>query len=158
MTGAPRFDVLIEDDGWGRHIGDAQAVCEQALRLTLPQNADTEVSFLFTSDEAIRKLNADYRGKDQPTNVLSFPMVQIAADDPFPPMLGDVIMARQTVQAEAEQLGITMHDHIMHLLIHGLLHLTGHDHEDDDEAEMMEAKERELLASIGIADPYEVTP
>ena len=155
--------MLIADEGWHQHIADGAAICETALNIVLTdqykpadglQSQQTEVSFVFTSDSAIAVLNTDYRGKQKPTNVLSFPMVQIALGDPVPPMLGDVVMARETMEMEAQQAGISVHDHTMHLLIHGILHLLGHDHETDEEAELMENQERALLASLGIADPY----
>ena len=154
MSNTVALDVLIEDEGWQPHIADGADICRRAVMAVLPEGTTTEVSFVFTTDDAIARLNADYRGKNGPTNVLSFPLVQIAVGDAIPPMLGDVVMARQTVEAEAEEAGIPVRDHIMHLLIHGLLHLVGHDHEDDAEAGRMEALETELLAGLGIADPY----
>ena len=98
---------------------------------------------------AVRDLNARFRDKDKPTNVLSFPAPESAA-----PHLGDVVLAYGVCAAEAEAQGKTLSDHLSHLVVHGVLHLLGRDHEDDAEAEEMEAEEREILAGIGVADPY----
>ncbi|MEM1365061.1 MAG: rRNA maturation RNase YbeY [Pseudomonadota bacterium] len=158
MSDFVALDVMVEDEGWKAFIGDGADMCRQAAKLALPVKTPTEVSFVFTTDDAIAQLNAEYRGKEGSTNVLSFPLVQIAVGDPIPPMLGDVVMALGVVTSEAADAGIEVRDHILHLLIHGLLHLIGHDHETDEEAELMENEERRLLASVGIADPYAVSP
>jgi probable rRNA maturation factor len=107
----------------------------------------TELSILFTDDAAIRKLNAEWRGKDRPTNVLSFPQAS-------GPLLGDVILAAETVRDEAALARKPIEDHMAHLIVHGFLHVIGYDHEADEEAEAMEAVEREALKRMGIADPY----
>lgn len=118
------------------------------------------IGVLFTGDAELQALNREWRGKDKPTNVLSFPMLEradlLAIGDKGPPeMLGDLAIARETVMREAEQKGIACADHVAHLVIHGLLHLAGHDHEiGEAEAETMEALERSALAKMGIADPY----
>jgi probable rRNA maturation factor len=106
-----------------------------------------ELSILFTNDEAVRRLNAHYRGKDKPTNVLSFPQ-------PSGPLLGDVVLAAETVRAEAALAGKPLEAHMAHLIIHGFLHLLGYDHWGEEEAEAMEAVERAALERIGIPDPY----
>ena len=111
----------------------------------MPEGA--ELSILFTDNPAVQRLNAQYRGEDKPTNVLSFP--QSAG-----PLLGDIVLAWETVRDEAALAGKPIEAHMAHLIIHGFLHLLGHDHEADDEAEAMEALEREALEKIGIADPY----
>ena len=117
-------------------------------------------SILFTSDEQVHELNKEWRGKDKPTNVLSFPMLEredllaLEADGP-PEMLGDIALAYETCQREADEKGVTLRDHTAHLLVHGFLHLAGHDHVDSDEqAAAMEKLEIEALAILGIADPY----
>ena len=117
-------------------------------------------SILFTSDEQVHELNNDWRGKDKPTNVLSFPMLEredllaLGADGP-PEMLGDIALAYETCQREAEEKGVSLRDHTAHLLVHGFLHLAGHDHVGSDEqAAAMEKLEIEALAILGIADPY----
>ena len=112
-----------------------------------PPQGGREVSILFTNDEAVRRLNAQYRGKDKPTNVLSFPQ-------PAGPLLGDVVLAAETVRAEAALAGKPLEAHMAHLIIHGFLHLIGYDHGGEEEAEAMEAVERAALERIGIPDPY----
>ena len=108
---------------------------------------DAELSILFTDDAHVRRLNARYRGKDRPTNVLSFPQAS-------GPLLGDIILAFETVEEEARLAGKQLKAHMAHLIIHGFLHLLGYDHEGEAEAEAMEALERAALARIGIPDPY----
>jgi probable rRNA maturation factor len=117
--------------------------------------SDTEVSVKFTSDAEVRALNAAWRGRDKATNVLSFPM----ADEPEgAPMLGDIVLAQGVCAEEAREKDVPVETHAMHLVVHGTLHLLGYDHETgDDDAEEMEAIERQALASLGIADPYAVT-
>ena len=116
---------------------------------------DFEVSVKFTSDDEVRSLNAEWRGKDQATNVLSFPM----SEDPgSAPMLGDVVLAAGVCDREAREKGVALEAHAAHLVVHGTLHLLGYDHETGDaDAEEMEAAERRALAAMGIADPYQVT-
>lgn len=123
-----------------------------------------EVSIKFTSDNEVQALNAAYRGKDKPTNVLSFPMVEpellesIAAADNGEILLGDIILAHGVCAAEADEKGVAVETHASHLVVHGMLHLLGYDHEQgDEEAEAMEAIERQALGKLGISDPYLVT-
>lgn len=120
-----------------------------------------EVSVLFTSDEQVRTLNREYRQKDKATNVLSFPMVQadmlegLANSDDGEVLLGDIVLAHGVCAAEAAEKGVTAEDHATHLIVHGLLHLLGYDHElGEAEADHMEELERAALGSLGIADPY----
>ncbi|MBO9505516.1 rRNA maturation RNase YbeY [Qipengyuania flava] len=155
------FDINI--DGWPS--GDWAALAERALSATAQVepaigNPRLSTSLLFTSDEEVHALNREWRGKDKPTNVLSFPMLEreelldLAAEGP-PEMLGDLALAHGTCAREAGEKGISLVDHATHLLIHGLLHLAGHDHVDSDaQAEAMEALEIAALAKLGIADPY----
>ena len=121
-----------------------------------------EVSVRFTTDDEVRALNASWRSKDKPTNVLSFPMVEPDDLDDLPEdgeaLLGDIVLAHGVCAAEAADKGVSVAVHATHLIVHGMLHLLGYDHETGDEdAEAMEAIERNALASLGIADPYLVT-
>jgi probable rRNA maturation factor len=109
------------------------------------------VSLLLGDDAAIIALNREFRGKDAPTNVLSFPP---AGPGNEPGFLGDIALAAETIAAEAEFQGKSFDNHAAHLVVHGFLHLIGYDHEADADAEAMEARERAILASLGIADPY----
>ena len=120
---------------------------------------DVEVSVKFTSDAEVKALNAAWRGKDKATNVLSFPMVEPEAlGAPGENLLGDIVLAAGICAAEAADKALTVADHASHLVVHGMLHLLGYDHEtNDDEADEMEEVERRALAAIGIANPYEVT-
>ena len=114
-----------------------------------------ELSIVLTDDAEQRELNRDWRGKDSTTNVLSFPQIE-----PFGPVsgiLGDVILARETLEREALDLGKSLSDHFTHLVVHGFLHILGYDHIDEQDALAMEALETQILAGLGIADPYEGT-
>ena len=122
-----------------------------------------EVSVRLTSDDEVHVLNRDYRQKDKPTNVLSFPMIQpdllasVAANsDDGEVLLGDIVLAHGVCAAEAAERGVTVEAHAQHLIVHGMLHLLGHDHMNDAEAEAMEAIERDALSALGLHDPYPV--
>lgn len=139
----------------------ARAAAEAAARVA-PELAHPRLSasMLFTSDEHVHALNAEWRGKDKPTNVLSFPMLErsdlldLAQEGP-PEMLGDIALAYETCAREAEEKGISVEHHAAHLIVHGLLHLAGYDHEiSEADAEAMEALETKALARMGVADPY----
>lgn len=149
--------VTIEADSWSSVVTDPEAVCREAVRAVLarlcPGAAPAEVSIMLADDETVRALNRDYRGKDKPTNVLSFPAGPHLPGE-GPGMLGDIAVALETVCREAERDGKTPADHLRHLVVHGTLHLLGHDHEETGEAEEMEALETEILAALGVADPY----
>lgn len=114
----------------------------------------SELSIVFSDDAHIRTLNAGWRGKDKATNVLSFPAFPFPRGGKLPPMLGDIVLAAETVAREAALEDKPFENHITHLVIHGLLHLLGYDHETDAEAEEMEAIERSALARLAIPDPY----
>ena len=138
------------------------AVAASRFGALIASETRIEVSVRFTSDEEVRALNAGYRGKDKPTNVLSFPMLDAAALQAAPQagemLLGDVVLAHGVCQAEARDKGISVEAHAAHLVVHGTLHLLGYDHETGEaDAEAMEALEREALATLGISDPYAVT-
>nr|WP_207974488.1 rRNA maturation RNase YbeY [Parafrankia sp. BMG5.11] len=153
----------IEIDGWPGTV-DWPDLAERVLEATLqvaPELANQRLTadVLFTVDEEVQALNREWRMKDAPTNVLSFPM--IARDDLLamepdggPEMLGDIALAYETCCREAKAKGVPLDHHAAHLLVHGLLHLAGHDHQADGEAETMEALETKALALMKIADPY----
>ena len=135
----------------------AEAVCSVAPELA---NARLSASLLFTDDSEVHTLNREWRDRDKPTNVLSFPMLEreelleLAVDGP-PVLLGDIALARETCAREATEKGVPLDHHATHLIVHGLLHLAGHDHvHSDEEAEAMEALEIAALAKMGIPDPY----
>ena len=119
-----------------------------------------EVAVRLTDDAEVHTLNRDFRGKDKPTNVLSFPQVQadlletLSNSDDGEILLGDIVLARETCAREAEEKGIALADHATHLIVHGALHLVGYDHMDDASASAMEALEVKALASLGLANPY----
>jgi len=144
---------------WDKRARDAVLTAARVSGLQSIEDAPAlfEVSVKFTDDAEVRALNASYRGKDRPTNVLSFPMMS-AAELAAPPthggLLGDIVLAYETCAREAADKGIAVADHASHLIVHGTLHLLGHDHDDDGPAETMEGIERMALGHIGIADPY----
>ena len=153
----PDIKIIVEAGDWPprKKLGAlakravkaaVQALGEEVLSHPSPQGGG-ELSLVFTNDEKIRALNARYRGKDRATNVLSFPQKTGA-------LLGDVILAAETVAREAAVADKRLEDHMAHLIIHGFLHLLGYDHQGDREAEKMEQLERVALKRLGIADPY----
>jgi probable rRNA maturation factor len=148
------IEVEIEDDGWISALPDAAAISERAGAAVLDEIAPTDdsepgVAVLLTSDDAVAELNQRFRGKAGPTNVLSFP----ASANPEN-HLGDVALAHGVCAREAAEQGKTLEQHLAHLVVHGVLHLLGYDHETDHEAEAMEALERSILESLGVPDPY----
>ncbi len=149
-------DVAVEHDAWGetgRLTTLAERAAAAALALADDAPTDVEVSLVLCDDAFIRALNRTWRGKDQPTNVLSFPSDAVAPDA-GPALLGDIVVAYETSAGEAAAGGRSLDDHLAHLIVHGMFHLLGHDHEDDDEADAMEDLEARALASLGIASPY----
>ncbi len=153
------IDIMTESPLWGdsETYETLARACTDAVwaRLALPQKP-TELSLVLTDDASIRKINAEWRNKDKATNVLSFPAFDIAAGDAPGPMLGDIIIAYETVEREAGEEQKSFSQHLHHMIVHGLLHLLGYDHEDEEEAEEMEALEREILHALAIPDPYTV--
>ncbi|PCD04156.1 rRNA maturation RNase YbeY [Sphingomonas spermidinifaciens] len=162
--------VQAEPD-WGDR-GEWQGIADRAARAAIgrtPQAewlqspATIEIAVRLTDDEEVRTLNRDYRGKDKPTNVLSFPMIQpdlldtvTQNSDDGEVLLGDIVLARGVCVAEAAERGIAPAEHATHLIVHGCLHLLGYDHQGDGEAETMEAIERAVMAELNLHDPYPI--
>ena len=165
------IEVAVDvGQGWDGST-DWTALADGAVRAALrasphgwmiDQPFAAEVSVKLTDDAEVQALNASYRGKDRPTNVLSFPMVQrdlfdaMSNSDDGEVLLGDIVLARGVCTAEAADKGVAVDTHATHLIVHGLLHLLGYDHEGDGDAETMEAIERAALATLGIGDPYAI--
>ena len=144
------IEVEVEAPAWSEALADPAGSCRKAAEAALKAAArEGDVVVLLTDDEAVAELNAGFRGKPGPTNVLSFPAPETAR-----PHLGDVAVACGVCVREAQEQGKRLEDHLMHLVAHGVLHLVGYDHEDDAEAEIMEALERKVLAGLGAPDPY----
>ena len=159
MSRGLTIDISRTSDGWDSALPDTETVIRRAAESAWEsgsagdRSADAEVSVALADDALVRKLNRDYRGKDRPTNVLSFP-----AEDSGAPgrarLLGDVVLALETVRREAADRSKPLADHVSHLVVHGMLHLLGRDHETETQAAAMEALEIEILAGLGVADPY----
>lgn len=161
--------ALLIESPWPAH--DWQALSDRACSAALsasPQatlagtSAAIEISVRLTSDEEVHKLNSQYRQQDKPTNVLSFPMVQpdliesLGNTDDGEILLGDIVLAHGVCAREAEDRKVSLQDHATHLIVHGVLHLLGHDHMDDAQAEAMESIEQAAMAALGLHDPYPI--
>ena len=153
---------------WPDHDWDGLAIAAVAVTvgatpygLLSDIDAVVEIAIRLTDDAEVQALNRDYRQKDQPTNVLSFPMVEpgligaLARTADEEVLLGDIVLARETCVREAAARGVSVESHATHLIVHGTLHLLGYDHMRDDEAEAMESLERRIMAILGLHDPYE---
>lgn len=157
-------DVTVRCPLWTDNLKAAGALCQTAARASYPTSDPAEVSIVLADDVFVRDLNREYRGQDKATNVLSF-AADSANESPVssgaprvpgaPRLLGDVIVAFETVSLEASAQGKTLANHLCHLVVHGMLHLSGYDHEQDPAAEKMEALEVKILATLEIANPYE---
>lgn len=149
--------IDVEDEAW-HHLPGLEELARSAVSAALAGlniSGNTETALLFTDDASIAAINAEWRGKPTPTNVLSFPTPEdFAVPDGEPRPLGDIVLAYGTVAREAEEQGKTLQAHAMHLIVHGVLHLAGHDHEDDTQADAMERLEIEILKGLGITNPY----
>jgi len=150
------IEIVREASDWDSAADElVRRAAEHAYVVTRGEEA-AELCIVLADDLRVAALNKEYRGKDGPTNVLSFPASDMP-EDLFPgmtPVLGDIILARETIAREAAEQKKSFADHLSHLTIHGVLHLLGHDHLDDLEAEEMEALERDILEDLGIEDPY----
>lgn len=151
------YDMAINAEGW-QNEETLRRLVDSVLQATLQElgfnNIDSELSLVFTNDADIREINAKWRHIDKPTNVLSFPAFALQPGQEPGEVLGDIVIARETVEREAAEEDKSFDDHLSHLVVHGLLHLMGYDHQNDEEAEQMETLERKILASLGISDPY----
>ena len=162
------LDVAVINEGWNVAT-DWDSLAEAAARAAIAQTpfaaivsspAMFEIAVRLTSDDEVHALNADYRDKDKPTNVLSFPMLEPSAiagafGNQGPEiLLGDIVLAQSVCAAEAEEKQVPVATHATHLVVHGVLHLLGYDHIEDAEAELMEALERAAMAALGHCDPY----
>jgi probable rRNA maturation factor len=164
---ALEVDADVVAGGWDRSFA-WEELATQAVRAALEgagyravvgDHGTVEVAVRFTDDAEVRELNRDWRGKDAPTNVLSFPMlapdeVDAALGESDDRLLGDIALAYETCEREAAEKNIEVEAHAMHLVVHGTLHLLGHDHGDDGSADAMERLEATILQGLGVADPY----
>ena len=170
---SPELYINIEDNRWEESVKDIDPLSKQAattafddLQKQIPAylsqaNKPIIINLTLSNDETVHQLNKDYRGMDKPTNVLSFANVddpdfeeELANADDFLE-LGDIIIALETLEREAQEQSIPLQDHLSHLLVHGLLHLLGYDHQEDEEAEHMEGLEIKILQHLNIKNPYE---
>jgi len=145
----------VESEGWPDGL---EEIADKAVFEALAQSGAeiagvSELSILLTDDAEQQVLNRQWRGMDKPTNVLSFPQIEPFA--PLDGLIGDIVLARETLEREAEELGKPLTEHFTHLVVHGFLHILGYDHIEDGEAAEMEGLETRILARLGIADPYE---
>ncbi len=149
---AIELDVRVDSELWN-DAKETEAVVRRAIARTAATLSleKAEIAVVLTDDSTVRALNRRWRGLDRATNVLSFPVNHAAGE---PPLLGDIVLAYQTIAREARAQGKPFAHHLAHLAVHGYLHLVGYDHEDDKDAEQMEAAERKILRLLAIPDPY----
>ena len=165
MTGGLDIAVSISHTAWNHAVSAVEERCRKAATAAyrasspgaeVPMGGGIEVSLALADDALLKSLNRDYRGRDVPTNVLAFPGTGGTVPRPsgVPVMLGDVVVAFETAAAEAADQHKALADHLSHLIVHGMLHLLGHDHGTEAEAVMMERLETQVLSALGVADPY----
>jgi probable rRNA maturation factor len=154
----PQIDVIVRSTRW-RKRPTAKTIVKKAVLAAAQavSTRPTELAIVLSDDSAIRTLNRDWRGKNAPTNVLSFPAVAPGKGRPASPYVGDIVIAYQTTAREAVAEGKPFNHHLTHLAIHGYLHLLGYDHENDRDAQKMERLERKILKRLAIPDPYAPT-
>ena len=154
----PAIAISVHAGTWGKRpalralVGRAVSAAMSVAALEVLPGA--ELSIVLTDDAGMARINGQWRGKDKPTNVLSFPGSQLAPGDAAGPVLGDIVLARETIEREASLEGKPIDDHLLHLVIHGFLHLFGYDHENEADAATMENLESRALAVLGVKDPY----
>lgn len=161
------ISVIVRDSAWRDVLDRAEDLADSAARAAFERQIATsnpkqdltgpaEITLVLADDDLVQHLNRDYRGVDRPTNVLSFADLDLPEDAApgEPRLLGDVVLARETILEEAQDQHKLPADHFMHLVVHGVLHLMGHDHQTELEAERMEDLERTILSDLDIADPY----
>jgi probable rRNA maturation factor len=162
------IDISVSCAAWSTALATAEDLCRDSVLAALQTSAKNlskaEVSIVLANDEFIQGLNKQYRHIDRPTNVLAFPGDDICPDQHHdddhtaaPVMLGDVVVAYETAVSEAHKENKSLADHLSHLVVHGTLHLLGHDHENDEEAVTMETLEVEVLSTLGVQNPYDET-
>lgn len=151
------IDITVQAGDW-QDEGQTETIIKNASHATMVHlgfaDCETELSVLLTDDAHMADINGQWRNKQQPTNVLSFPALALAPGDSPGPMLGDIVLAHETIDREAKSAAKSVKKHLFHLTVHGLLHLCGYDHEMDSDAEIMEDLEKAILDANGIADPY----
>lgn len=162
LAEAPVVEISTACPDWEQTLPEAVTLAEAAAALALRRGeapAAAIVDITLTGDDEQRALNRTWRGKDAPTNVLAFPAANPAmpVPDGAPLLLGDVVLAFETVRREATEQDKPLADHLRHLVVHGVLHLLGHDHENAAEAAIMEAREIAILAELGVPNPYRDT-
>jgi probable rRNA maturation factor len=152
------IDITIEFAAWSKVPGLENLIKTSARAAVSGREEEfknrAELSILLTSDEAIRQLNSNFRGQDKPTNVLSFGGETETVSTVPSFLLGDVVLSYQTIAKEAQQQGKSFDDHVSHLIVHGVLHLLGYDHDNDELAHKMERVEIKILKGIGVENPY----
>ncbi len=155
------IDIMRETGNWASGTEDSVRRAAEHAYVVAGPSEEAELCIVLADDAFVQALNKTYRGKDKPTNVLSFPAgaipVAIGPEpliDMGPRLLGDVVLAQETIAREAAEQGKSFADHLSHLVVHGVLHLLGQDHEEDAQAEEMEALERDILEDLDISDPY----
>jgi probable rRNA maturation factor len=150
----PAIDILVQSPLWYAKP-EAKTVLRRAIRKASSVVATQgELAIVLADDSTVHALNRTWRNKDAPTNVLSFPVEGAAERHGTPPLLGDIVIAYETTAREARSQGKPFADHLIHLAVHGFLHLAGYDHADDDEAETMERLEGTILAELAVPNPY----